>query len=176
MKFKLSTRLLFYCEDEQTLTRVAQIGYESPPMEIFKTQPDTVLGNGSRWPCLSRGIGLGDLKMSLQTSTILWFHDSKPVCSCCLNSACTCPVFPCTSASNNLRVPLLPGVLAVLPSGVLGAQSTLLHPVHGISKVCNFLFCLCAEVLHYWQASEARSVRSQTQSVALRFQKQELLC
>lgn len=66
----------------------------------------------SRWPCFSRGVGLDDLKTSLLTSAILWFHDSKPIFSCCLNLALFSHV--CLHLVN-LRVLLLPGLLAVLP-------------------------------------------------------------
>ena len=35
----------------------------------------------TRWPCFSRGVGLGDPQRSLPTPAILWFCDS--VISCC---------------------------------------------------------------------------------------------
>ena len=43
---------------------------EPPSLEIFKSHLDMVLGNpGSRWPCLSRGIGQDDLQRFLPTLT-----------------------------------------------------------------------------------------------------------
>jgi len=39
---------------------------ESPLLEILKTQLDTIsCVNGSRWPCLKRGVRADDLKRSL---------------------------------------------------------------------------------------------------------------
>lgn len=55
------------------MAKIAQRGDETPFMETFETQLDTVLGNWFQVTLLEqrgRGVGLGDVKRLLLTSAI----------------------------------------------------------------------------------------------------------
>ena len=61
--------MLFKCMERNFAVRVKYRNQllrgvaESPSLETFRTRVDTVLR--TRWPCLSRGVGLDDLQRSL---------------------------------------------------------------------------------------------------------------
>lgn len=98
------------------------------PLKLSWTQS---WATGSRWPCLSRGVGLGYVRRLLQTSTIVWFKTCIQLLFK-FNWYMSChPVYICIQQSENHFASWSPCSAA---SGVPGAQSVLLHSVHSISR------------------------------------------
>lgn len=117
-----------------TVAKIAQRGDETPFMETFETQLDTVLGNWFQVTLLEqrgRGVGLGYVKRLLQTSAIEWFKTCIQLLFKFSWYMSCHPVYICIQQSENHFASWSPCSAA---SGVPGAQSVLLHSITASQK------------------------------------------
>lgn len=138
------------------MAQVAQRGCESPSTEIFKTQTDTVLGNfqvtlpeqkgWTRW-CQEVPSNYNSSGFKIHIWLLLKFGRYMP----------SLPVYV---SIWQLDSPFASWSPCSAASRVLGTQNTLLH----LTTFQRYL--ISAQVLQYWQSSEAGHFGLQTQSVS----------